>query len=630
MTRLTNLDLSDNRLTGSIPSSITESKILIQLELYNNSLSGELPKTLGNMTSLVRFDASMNELTGTIPSELCELPLGSLNLYENRLEGPIPEALAESLNLYELKLFNNRLSGSLPRKLGENSPLQSLDVSYNEFSGQVPQNLCAGGKLQDFVLISNSFSGEIPDSLGNCKSLLRVRLRHNQLSGSIPDGFWGLPEVSLLDLVDNSFNGSISKMIYNAHNISQLLISDNQFSGSIPDEVGHLGKLLELSGSGNTFQGSLPKSLVKLGQLGKLDLSANEISGELPQGIEGWKNLNELSLANNRLSGSIPAAIGSLPVLNYLDLSANSFTGKIPVEMQNLKLNALNLSNNRLSGEIPPLYAKQSFRSSFLGNPGLCGDLDGLCPNIGQLKRNGYLWILGSVFIFAGVIFVCGLVWFLIRCRSFKKTENRMIISKWRSFHKICFSELEISDCLKEENLIGTGASGKVYKVELSNGEVVAVKKLVTRSKKIVNSMDDSKRDEFEVEVETLGKIRHKNIVRLWCCCNTGDSKLLVYEYMPNGSLGDVLHGGKGGLLDWPTRYRIALDAAEGLSYLHHYCVPAIVHRDVKSNNILLDGDFSARVADFGLAKIFAAGKGVESMSAIAGSCGYIAPGIAC
>lgn len=177
--------------------------------------------------------------------------------------------------------------------------------------------------------------------------------------------------------------------------------------------------------------------------------------------------------------------------------------------------------------------------------------------------------------------------------------------------------------------MIGSGASGKVYKVVLGNGEEVAVKKLWRGGTK----KDDQQRsaepekDEFEAEVETLGKIRHKNIVRLWCCYSSGDCKLLVYEYMPNGSLGDLLHGSKGGMLDWPMRYKITLDAAEGLSYLHHDCVPPIVHRDVKSNNILLDGEFGAKVADFGVAKVVGGiNKDAESMSVIAGSCGYIAP----
>ncbi|XP_022738146.1 receptor-like protein kinase 5 [Durio zibethinus] len=627
LTRLLNLDLSFNRLTGSIPSSISELRSIEQLELYNNSLSGELPLNLGNLTTLKRFDVSTNELTGTIPAGLCGLQLVSLNLFDNRLEGTLPESITRSKDLQELKLFNNKLSGSLPSQLGENSPLQSLDLSNNQFSGEIPENLCARGKLEDIALIYNSFSGKIPESLAKCWSLGRVRFKHNLFSGLVPAGFWGLPRVFLLELAENSFSGQISKMISSAHNLSYLSISNNRFSGSLPDEIGSLETLVEISASGNMITGQIPGSLVKLRQLVSLDLSENELDGGIPVGIRDWVNLNELNLANNRLSGSIPSDIGSLPSLNYLDLSSNSFSGKIPNELQNLKLNVFNLSYNRLSGELPPFYDKQIYWSSFVGNPGLCGDLEGLCPKIHKSKNQSYTWILRSIFVLAGLVFVIGVVWFYIKYRSFKTNKKGATISKWRSFHKIGFSEFDIADCLKEENVIGSGASGKVYKVVLSNGDAVAVKKLSRGVKKEDSLSADRERDEFEIEVETLGKIRHKNIVRLWCCCNVGDSKLLVYEYMPNGSLGDLLHGSKGGLLDWPTRFKIALDAAEGLSYLHHDCVPPIVHRDVKSNNILLDGEFGARVADFGVAKIVKrVEKDAELMSMIAGSYGYIAP----
>ncbi|PPD85953.1 hypothetical protein GOBAR_DD17106 [Gossypium barbadense] len=624
---LRNLDFSLNQLSGSIPSSISQLKSIEQIELYNNSLSGELPLNMGNLTTLKRFDAAMNELTGTIPTGLCGLQLESLNLYNNRLEGTLPESITVSKKLQELKLFNNKLSGPLPSQLGVNSPLQSLDVSYNQFSGEIPENLCAKGQLGDIILIFNSFSGEIPESLGKCQSLGRVRFKHNRFSGRVPDGFWGLPRVFLLELAENSFSGEISKSISSAHNLSILSISNNRFSGSLPDEIGSLETLVEMSASGNEFTGHIPLSLVKLKQLVRLDLSENEINGRIPEGIKECMSLNELNLANNRLSGSIPGDIGSLPVLNYLDLSSNSFSGKVPIELQNLKLNVFNLSNNQLSGELPPFYAKENYKNSFLGNPGLCGDLEGLCPKISRSKNQTNMWILRSIFVLAGLVFVVGVVWFFMKYRSFKKNKKRATVTKWRSFHKIGFSEYEITDCLKEENVIGSGGSGKVYKVVLSNGDAVAVKKLSGVKKEESLSAADMERDEFETEVEMLGKIRHKNIVRLWCCCITGDDKLLVYEYMPNGSLGDLLHSSKGGLLDWPTRYKIALDAAEGLSYLHHDCVPPIVHRDVKSNNILLDHEFGARVADFGVAKIVkGVGKGAESMSVIAGSCGYIAP----
>ncbi|PIN15617.1 Serine/threonine protein kinase [Handroanthus impetiginosus] len=632
--KLVDLDLAYNSLIGPIPSSLTGLTAAVQVELYNNSLTGELPREGWlNMTSLRLLDASMNRLTGPIPTELCELPLESLNLYENNLEGELPESIANSPNLYELRLFRNQFSGKLPENLGKTSPLRWIDVSTNKFSGQIPENLCFNGALEEVLMIENSFSGEIPASLAECRSLLRVRLGHNNFSGEVPAGFWGLPHVSLLELIANSFSGGIARTIAGATNLSQLILSENNFSGDVPAEIGLLDNLLEFSGNDNNFSGSLPGSIVSLGQLVKLDLHNNAFSGEIPEGIHSWKKLNELNLANNDFSGGIPSEIGDMAVLNYLDLSENRFSGKIPVELQNLKLNRLNLSYNHLTGDIPPLYAKGIYKDSFLGNLGLCGDIEGLCDEKAEVKNMGYSWFLRSIFILAGLVLIVGVIWFYLKYMKFKNVKRTIDRSKWTlmSFHKLGFREDEILEALDEDNVIGSGSSGKVYKVVLSNGEAVAVKKLWGRSKLSDESNDlekcNNQDDGFDAEVETLGKIRHKNIVKLWCCCTTRDCKLLVYEYMPNGSLGDLLHSTKSGLLDWPIRFKIAMDAAEGLSYLHHDCAPPIVHRDVKSNNILLDADYGARVADFGVAKVVdGSGKGTKSMSVIAGSCGYIAP----
>ncbi|XP_074269892.1 uncharacterized protein LOC141592903 [Silene latifolia] len=630
---LLNFDVSNNGLTGSIPSELTELTSLVQIELYGNELTGELPR-LGwkEMNSLRYLDASMNKLNGTIPDELTQLQLASLNLYENNLEGTIPESLAESKNLYELKLFSNRLSGELPRKMGENSPLNLIDVSNNNITGSIPPNICAKGELDQLLLIHNQFSGEIPASLSECRSLSRVRLSNNQFSGEVPAGVWGLPHVTLLELNDNNLSGTISKSISSAMNVSQLLIANNEFSGEVPAELGFLEKLGSLIAGNNKFSGPLPVNIVNLGELGILDLHSNQLSGEIPVGIKNLRKLSDLNLANNRFSGEIPSEIGDLSI-NYLDLSNNLFSGRVPDELENLKLNQFNLSNNRLIGDLPPFFAKEIYKSSFVGNPGLCGDISGLCESKTEGKKQGYIWVLRLIFVVAAIIFVVGVVWFYWKYKNFKQAKRSIDRSKWTlmSFHKLGFSEYEILDCLDEDNVIGTGASGKVYKAVLSNGETVAVKKLWGSSKKVTNGGDVEKGvvndDGFEAEVETLGKIRHKNIVRLWCCCKTKDCELLVYEYMINGSLGDLLHGPKAGLLDWPTRFRVALDSAEGLSYLHHDCVPPIVHRDIKSNNILLDGNFGAKVADFGVAKVVdAIGKGTKSMSVIAGSCGYIAP----
>ncbi|KAB2007456.1 hypothetical protein ES319_D10G031400v1 [Gossypium barbadense] len=634
--KLADLDLALNHLVGNIPSSLTELVSVVQIELYNNSLTGELPRGFSNLTNLRLLDVSMNRLTGKIPDELTRLPLESLNLYSNNLEGTLPPSIADSPALYELRIFQNRLTGELPQNLGKNSPLRWFDVSSNQFTGPIPTSLCEKGKLEEMLMIYNSFSGQIPSSLANCRSLNRIRLGYNKLSGEIPTGFWGLPHVYLLELVNNSFSGPIGKSIANAANLSLLIISRNEFNGFLPEELGLVNNLAKLSASDNKFNGALPKSIVNLDGLGILDLHGNELEGELPNGIDSLKKLNELNLANNKFSGKIPDGIGSLSVLNYLDLSDNQLTGRIPLTLQSLKLNQLNLSNNLLSGELPPLFDKDMYKNCFLGNPGLCGNYSGSCGGKDEDKHKGYVWLLRSIFILAGLVFVVGVVWFYLKYRNYQKAKA-IDKSKWTlmSFHKLGFSEYEILDCLDEDNVIGRGSSGKVYKVVLSSGEAVAVKKLWGGLKKGCDSVDLEKGhaesqvqdDGFQAEVETLGKIRHKNIVKLWCSCTTRDCKLLVYEYMPNGSLGDLLHSCKSGSLGWPTRYKIIVDAAEGLSYLHHDCVPPIVHRDVKSNNILLDGDFGARVADFGVAKVVdAAGKVAKSMSVIAGSCGYIAP----
>nr|XP_016505263.1 PREDICTED: leucine-rich repeat receptor-like serine/threonine-protein kinase BAM1 [Nicotiana tabacum] len=131
----------------------------------------------------------------------------------------------------------------------------------------------------------------------------------------------------------------------------------------------------------------------------------------------------------------------------------------------------------------------------------------------------------------------------------------------------------------------------------MPNGEHVAVKRLPAMSRG--SSHDHG----FNAEIQTLGRIRHRHIVRLLGFCSNHETNLLVYEYMPNGSLREILHGKKGGHLNWDTRHKIVVEVAKGLCYLHHDCSPLILHCDVKSNNILLDSNFEAHVVNFGLAK---------------------------
>lgn len=615
LSSIKSIDLSTNSLTGGIPDSIGRLKGIEHLWLYDNDLSGEIPDVFANLTSLIQFDASLNNFTGKLPASLAGLHLQSLAVNDNQLEGEIPAVLSSNPMLTQLKLFNNRFSGSLPESLGKSSDLEDFDVSGNQFEGPLPLNLCYKKKLQKFICFNNRFSGGIPASLADCKSIDYVRISDNELSGEIPAGFLSSSALHYIDASNNRFQGSLPDSISKSRDIKKLVISGNGFSGDLPAGICSLHEIVEMDFRNNQFSGELPSCLTNLKKLEKLNLQSNKFTGVIPNDVSSWNDLSCLNLSNNMLTGEIPNQIGNLPVLNYLDLSDNSLSGKIPISLTKLRLNILNISNNNLEGKIPTGFDI----SSLTGNPKLCSPDLKPFPRCHKSKSVSY-WSVGILSAVAFFLIV-SLIWVVIKTRLFRRNKR---LWKITSFQRLGFKEKDVMVSLSETNVVGMGGSGKVYRVTMKTGETVAVKKLFG-----VHESPETE-SEFLAEMETLGRIRHKNIVKLLFGSVGEDFRALVYEYMENGSLGDMLHEDpKGGyLLDWGKRFEIGLGAAQGLAYLHHDCVPGIVHRDVKSNNILLDDEFRPRVADFGLAKTLQieAKESDGSMSRVAGSYGYIAP----
>ncbi|KAF3439124.1 hypothetical protein FNV43_RR17399 [Rhamnella rubrinervis] len=619
---LKNLDLSDNFLSGEIPKSIGGLRSVEQIELFGNQLSGELPESLANLSILSNLDLSMNRVAGKLPEKIAAMGFSSLHLNDNFFEGEIPESLASNPNLEDLQLFNNSFSGNLPENLGRNSDLTNFDVSTNKFTGELPKYLCHRKKLSNFITFSNRFSGNLPSTLSECSSLSYVRIQNNELSGEVPANFWGLPLLTFLEMNDNRFEGSVSPSISGARELCMFWISGNNFSNELPDSICKLGELVTLDVSKNQFSGGIPTCITELKKLQKLRMQDNMFSGKIPSSVTSWTDLTELNLSRNQLTGDIPPELGNLPVLTYLDISGNSLTGQIPVELTRLKLNEFNVSVNKLYGKVPTGFNQVLFASSLLGNPDLCSpDLKALPPCTKPKPGTLYVVVVPSICV---ALLLASLLWYF-RAKSQTFDGKPRGLYKVTTFQRIGFNEDEVFLSLTDENQIGSGGSGRVYKVKLKTGQTVAVKKLWERPQE---SDTDSI---FRSEVETLGRIRHGNIVKLLFSCSREDSRILGYEYMKNGSLGDALHGEKSGCpLDWLKRFTIAIGAAHGLAYLHHDCKPAIVHRDVKSNNILLDEEFRARVADFGLAKTLHLDVEVAeeyfAMSRVAGSYGYIAP----
>ena len=371
-----------------------------ELDLSQNQLTGPIPPALGNLSNLQALYLWGNQLTGPIPPELARLTnLEVLDLSQNQLTGPIPPALGNLSNLQWLYLSGNQLTGPIPAELGNLSNLQELGLSGNQLTGPIPASLGNLSNLQELYLWGNQLTGEIPAELGPLTNLTVLYLSGNQLTGCVPG--------SLRDVADNDFAelelpfcASQDPLItlYDANgdgaiDISELFSAiDHYFAGRI--DISQLFGVIELYFSAPTEPGpgtGTPEgdraALVALynatvgpnwdsndnwlsdvpisewsgvttddnGRVTGLDLRQNQLRGEISPELGNLANLQELYLHENQLSGEIPPELGNLASLNWLRLNENQLSGEIPPELGNLaSLNWLRLNENQLSGEIPP------------------------------------------------------------------------------------------------------------------------------------------------------------------------------------------------------------------------------------------------------------------------------------
>lgn len=639
LTLLQNLEIHYNFLFGEIPEGITKLKNLWQLELYNNSLSGKLPVGFGNLTNLINFDASTNKLEGDLSEIKHLVNLVSLQLFENEFSGEVPVELGEFKSLQDLSLYRNKLTGSLPQKIGSNSDFDFIDVSENFLTGPIPPEMCKNGKMTELLIVQNNFTGGIPENYASCLSLDRFRANKNSLSGIVPAGIWSLPNLATFDLTWNQFEGPLGSTIGEAKSLAQLLLAHNRFSGELPARIGEATSLVDIELASNRFAGEVPVTIGNLKRLGNLHLENNLFSGPIPESLGSCVSLNDINLAGNSFSGQIPASIGSLRSLNFLNLSDNKLSGEIPVSLSSPRLSLLDLSNNQLTGRIPDSLSIEAFRSSFVGNPGLCTENLGnfrSCSSVSG-KSGHFRTIISCLLAGATVLSLSLLCFMYVKCKPRELDHPIKRRSSWdmKKFHVLSFSEEEIVNAITKENLIGKGGSGNVYRVRLGCGKQLAVKHIwksdfgsrkSCHSSSSILTKGQLRCREYDAEVATLSSIRHVNVVKLYCSITSEDSNLLVYEYFPNGSLWDCLHTCQKIRLDWEVRYEIAVGAARGLEYLHHGCDRPVVHRDVKTSNILLDEHMKPKIADFGLAKVLQANGSNNSTMVIAGTYGYIAP----
>ncbi|KAK1422319.1 hypothetical protein QVD17_25352 [Tagetes erecta] len=399
--------------------------------------------------------------------------------------------------------------------------------------------------------------------------------------------------------------------------------------------------------------GVISSSIGKLSRLQRLALHQNKLHGIIPNEISKCVELRALYLRANYLQGGIPSNIGNLSLLSILDLSTNTLKGAIPSSLGHLiRLQSLNLSNNLFSGQIPNFGALSKFgNNSFIGNTDLCGQQihkpcttslgfpavlpraesdEAAVPKRSSRSLKGALIGVVTALVLALVFFVFLLVWMLSKkARAAKKyVVVKKQIHQETSTQLITFhgdlpypsSEIiEKLESLTDEHVIGCGGYGTVYRLVMNDCSTFAVKK-IDRSR-------ESQDQAFERNLEVLGSVKHINLVNLRGYCRFPDLKLLIYDYVANGSLENILHECRDGdqTLSWNARLKVIYGSARGLAYLHHDCSPRIVHGDIKSSNILLNENLEPRVADFGLAKLLV-DEEAHVTTVVAGTFGYLAP----
>ncbi|TYH90268.1 hypothetical protein ES332_A13G038200v1 [Gossypium tomentosum] len=537
-TRLVSFNASEFLLPGPIPDWFGQR--LLTLQVLDLRLTGQIPSTLGRLLSLLVLDLSKNSLTGSIPSSLVSLRnLTSLDISLNNLTGSIPPGVGSLLKLQILNLSINRLTSSIPAQLGDLDSLVDLDLSSNGLSGSVPRDLRGLRNLQTMDFGNNGLQGSLPVALFPSPSQLRIIvLRNNSFSGDLPEVLWSLPELNLLDISHNSFTGMLPNSTLNDNATAAVLnISQNKFYGGLTTV---LRRFISTDLSGNYFEGRVPD----------------------------YAHDNAF-------------------------LSTNCLQG---------------VSSQRTLTECVSFYAERGLSFDNFGPPNSTEP-----PAPESRRSNRRIIILAAVLGGAGLVVLLMLLLLVVLCFRKRSTRNHRGIdvgaipareTSPSPLVEINFSSLgdlftyqqllEATGYLNDANLIKHGHSGDLFKGILEGGLPVVIKRI---------DLQSIKKDAYLSELEFFSKVSHPRVVPLLGhCLEREHEKFLVYKYMPNGDLSSSLYRKKSSeddslqSLDWITRLKIAIGAAESLSFLHHECTPPLVHRDVQASSILLDDKFEVRL----------------------------------
>ncbi|CAJ1938722.1 unnamed protein product [Sphenostylis stenocarpa] len=686
--RVTSISLASKSLTGTLPSDLNSLSQLRTLSLQDNALSGPLP-SLAKLSFLQTAYLNRNNFSAVPSAAFAALTsLQTLSLASNPSLSPwtFPTDLTASTNLIDLDLATVSLSGPLPDIFDKFPSLQNLRLSYNNLTGSLPSSLAASTiaslwlnnqatglsgtlavlsnmtELSQAWLHKNQFTGPIPD-LSQCKSLFDLQLRDNQLTGVVPASLTTLSSLKNVSLDNNELQGPVPTF---GKGVKVTLDGINSFCLDTPGDcdprVMVLLQIAEAFGYpirlANAWQGNGPCNgwnfvVCSSGKIVTVNFGKQGFQGTISPAFSKLTDLRSLFLNGNNLTGSIPESLTFLSQLHTLDVSDNNLSGEVPKFPSIVKLVT---TGNAMLGKAP---SPGGGANGSIPSGSSAGGSGGESANGSYSLSPG--WIAGIVaivlFFIAVLLFVSWKCYAKRKQRKFRRVNGRengkgsfkidsvnvsngygCVPSELQSQSSGDRSDLaafeggnatisiqvlrQVTNNFSEENILGRGGFGVVYKGELHDGTKIAVKRMESVA------MGNKGLNEFQAEIAVLSKVRHRHLVALLGYCINGNERLLVYEYMTQGTLTQHLfewqeHGYAP--LTWKQRVTIALDVARGVEYLHSLAQQSFIHRDLKPSNILLGDDMRAKVADFGLVKNAPDGKySVETR--LAGTFGYLAP----
>ncbi|OEL37882.1 putative leucine-rich repeat receptor-like protein kinase, partial [Dichanthelium oligosanthes] len=571
--------------TGEIPKELGQLSKLLFLSLNSNKFSGQIPPALGALSNLYWFDLADNKLTGELPV-FDGINPGLDNLTNtkhfhfgiNQLRGSIPSQIFSSrMKLIHLLLDNNNFSGSIPPTLGLLKTLEVLRIDNNHLlTGPVPSNINNLTKLGELHLANSKLTGPLPDLTGMI-SLSFVYLENLGISGQLPQPLFSLLALQTLRLRGNNFNGTLTIGSDFSTQLQLIDLQDNQISAITYGATQYANQLI----------GTL---LFRSPSFSDLTNSTNYVKME--------QTMRDKFIEFGAPVDSISIHDQSFDVNNNLRMSLDVFpSGKTQFVQQDISNIAFVLSNQTYKpppqfGPFVFLGQQYSFANDVLVQPKSSKKTNNL-PLIIGVSAGGAVLV---AILLALIIFIAR------RKRTPKRTDDRSqsfvswdmkstsasTIPQLRGARVFSFDELrKITNNFSEANDIGNGGYGKVYRGTMPSGQLVAVKR--SQQGSLQGSL------EFRTEIELLSRVHHKNVVSLVGFCLDQDEQILVYEYVPNGTLKESLTGKSGVRLDWRRRLRVVLGAAKGIAYLHELADPPIVHRDIKSSNVLLDDRLNAK-----------------------------------